>query len=648
MTLVVIDDLRKHYGAQEVLAGATLQIDEGDRIGLVGPNGAGKSTLVKMITGQETPDTGKVQRRKGVGVGHVPQRPDFGVGITTRSYVESGLAHAKELLAEFERLGLAMGEVEGEKLDTLLERHSIISERIDAIGAWEIERRVESILSGIGLGEAFWDREAQSLSGGEKNRVALARELAAGHDLLLLDEPTNHLDLEGIEWMENWLGEIKTGVLIVSHDRRLLENAVTSIVEVQRGSLTRYPGRYSRYVQLKEERFESAHRAWKIQSERVRKEEGFIKKHMGSQRTAEAKGRLKKLNNIVRLEQPYHDIRAPRIKAPKTERGGELVLQARGLKGGYADNILFEGVDLRVGRGERVGIVGPNGAGKSTLLKIITGQTAPLAGTVDRGHGSVCGFYDQDTSALRDDGTPSTEMRRARPAWSELEIRSHLAKFLFRGKDVEKSVGTLSGGERARLALAKLLVSEPTWLAMDEPTNHIDLAGRTALEEMLSEFSGALVCVSHDRAFLDSLCDRIIEVSRGQVREFRGNYTEFRTTQLAEAEEAGAAKRENEKRSKKAQEVERVRKEKSNGNKSSKNTKSAKSSKKNQNKNPWKLKKVEARIIELEGELGKLRESLGSEEIYRDQALAREVQFKISEFERELEEANAEWEQWAT
>jgi len=219
---------------------------------------------------------------------------------------------------------------------------------------------------------------------------------------------------------------------------------------------------------------------------------------------------------------------------------------------------------------------------------------------------------------------------------------------LFRGKDVEKSVGTLSGGERARLALAKLLVSEPTWLAMDEPTNHIDLAGRTALEEMLSEFSGALVCVSHDRAFLDSLCDRIIEVSRGQVREFRGNYTEFRTTQLAEAEEAGAAKRENEKRSKKAQEVERVRKEKSNGNKSSKNTKSAKSSKKNQNKNPWKLKKVEARIIELEGELGKLRESLGSEEIYRDQALAREVQFKISEFERELEEANAEWEQWAT
>ena len=638
MTLIVIEDLRKHYGAQEVLAGATLQIDETDRIGLVGPNGAGKSTLVKMITGLETPDTGKVQRRKGVGVGHVPQRPDFGSGITTRSYVESGLTHAKELLSEFERLGLQMGEVEGEQLDTLLERHSLISERIDAIGAWDIERRVEAILSGIGLGEAFWDREAQSLSGGEKNRVALARELAAGHDLLLLDEPTNHLDLEGIEWMENWLGEIKTGVLIVSHDRRLLENAVTSIVEVQRGSLTRYPGRYSRYIQLKEERFESAHRAWKIQSDRIRKEEGFIKKHMGSQRTAEAKGRLKKLDNIVRLEQPYHDVRAPRIKPPKTERGGDLVFQARGITGGYGENILFKDVDLRVGRGERVGIVGPNGAGKSTLLKIITGQATPIEGIVDRGHGSVCGFYDQDTSALRDDGTPSTELRRARPAWTELEIRSHLAKFLFRGKDVEKSVGTLSGGERARLSLAKLLVSEPSWLAMDEPTNHIDLAGRTALEEMLSDFSGALVCVSHDRAFLDSLCNRIVEVSRGQVREFRGNYTEYRQAGLDELEEAGTAKREQEKRAKKALEEGRGRKE---------SPKSSKK-KKRQNQNPWKLKKLEARIIEIEGELEKLRESLGSEEVYRDQTAAREVQFKISELERELEEANAEWEQWAT
>ena len=640
MTLVVIEDLRKHYGAQEVLSGASLQIDETDRIGLVGPNGAGKSTLVKMITGLESPDTGKVQHRKGVGVGHVPQRPDFGPGMTTRSYVESGLTHAKELVTEFERLGLQMGEVEGDELDTLLERHALISERIDAIGAWDIERRVEAILSGIGLGESFWDREARSLSGGEKNRVALARELAAGHDLLLLDEPTNHLDLEGIEWMENWLGEIKTGVLIVSHDRRLLENAVTSIVEVQRGTLTRYPGRYSRYVQLKEERFESSYREWKIQSDRIRKEEGFIKKHMGSQRTAEAKGRQKKLENIVRLEQPYHDVRAPRIKPPKTERGGDLVFQARGIKGGYAENILFEDVNLRVGRGERVGIVGPNGAGKSTLLKIVTGQNMPLEGTVDRGHGAACGFYDQDTSALRDDGTPSSEMRRTRPAWTELEIRSHLAKFLFRGKEVEKSVETLSGGERARLSLAMLLVSEPTWLAMDEPTNHIDLAGRTALEEMLSDFSGALVCVSHDRAFLDGLCNRIIEVSHGQIREYRGNYTDYRSARLVELEEADATKRKEEKLAKKAREEERTRKE------APKNSK--KDSKKGKNKNPWKLKKVEARIIELEAELEKLRESLGSEEVYRDQEIAREVQFKIAESERELEEANAEWEQWAT
>ena len=304
MTLVVVDDLRKHFGAQEVLSGATLQLDEGERVGLVGPNGAGKSTLVAMIAGLDTPDWGKVQRRKGVKIGHVPQRPEFGAGVTVRSYVEGGLAYARELIQEFEKIGDSMGEAEGEELDKLLERHTALSERIDAAGAWEIGRRVEAVLSGIGLGEAFWDREASTLSGGEKNRAALARELAAGHDLLLLDEPTNHLDLEGIEWMEAWLSELKTGVLIVSHDRRLLENAVTNIVEVERGSLTRYPGKFSKYLELKAERFESALRAWEIQIAKVRREEVFIKKHMGSQRTAEAKGRMKKGDGKGKHGQP--------------------------------------------------------------------------------------------------------------------------------------------------------------------------------------------------------------------------------------------------------------------------------------------------------------------------------------------------------
>jgi len=635
VTLIVVEDLRKHFGAQEVLAGASLQLDEGERVGLVGPNGSGKSTLVAMIAGLDTPDWGKVQRRKGVEIGHVPQRPEFGSGVTVRAYVEGGLAHAKELVAEFEEVGAAMGEAEGELLDRLLERHTRLSERIDAMGAWETERRVEVVLSGIGLGEAFWDREAKTLSGGEKNRAALARELAAGHDLLLLDEPTNHLDLEGIEWMEDWLGELKTGVLIVSHDRRLLENAVTHIVEIERGSLTRYPGRYSRYLELKAERFESSQRSWEIQNDLIRREESFIKKHMGSQRTAEARGRMKKLHNLERLTQPYLDIRRPVIQAPKAERGGELVLEARALRGGYGDDVLFDGVDLRIGRGERVGIVGPNGAGKSTLLNIITGRAAPLAGDVTKGHGAVCGFYDQDTSALIDEGTPMTELRRVRPGWTDLEVRSHLAKFLFRGNDVEKSVGTLSGGERARLSLAKLIVSEPTWLAMDEPTNHIDLAGRTALEEMLGEFSGALVCVSHDREFLDGLCTRIVEVSRGEVREYRGNYSEYRRVQLTELEEATAVRRDEEKRVKKAaQEEERQRASR------------AQKDEKGRAKNPWKLEKVEARIMELEGGLERLRESLGTEEVYRDQEASREVQFRIAELERELEEANEEWERW--
>jgi ATP-binding cassette subfamily F protein 3 len=358
---------------------------------------------------------------------------------------------------------------------------------------------------------------------------------------------------------------------------------------------------------------------------------------MGSQRTAEAKGRLKKLRNLKLLERPYLDVRRPVIRPPKAERGGELVLEARGLRGGYGENILFDGVDLRIGRGERVGIVGPNGSGKSTLLRIITGRAAPLAGNVEVGHGAVCGFYDQDTSALRDDGTPMSELRRVRPAWSDLEVRSHLAKFLFRGNDVEQSVASLSGGERSRLSLAILLVSEPTWLAMDEPTNHIDLAGRTALEEMLGEFSGALVCVSHDREFLDGLCTRIIEVSRGSVREYRGNYSDYRRVQMSELQETTTARRDEEKRAKKAAAVE-AEKERA---------RRAPAPKKKRAKNPWRLEKVEAKIMKLESELERLRESLGTEEIYRDQAAARDAQYQIAELERDLEQANEEWEQWA-
>ena len=642
MSLLTLKDLKKHYGSQEVLSGTSLTIDPGAKIGIVGRNGGGKTTLLRMIEGLDVPDWGSVTLRKNARLGSVPQRPVFGAGVTTKQYVEGGLRELTQTIAQYEAISESMGSAEGEALERLLRQHDQLSTRVEELGGWEAERRVEVVLSGIGLTRDLWQREAETLSGGEKSRTALARELVAGHDLLLLDEPTNHLDLEGIEWIERFIAELRGAVLIVSHDRRLLENSVDAILELERGRLKRYAGNYSRYIQQKEERFQSDLRAWEVQQDFIRREEVFIKKHMGSQRTAEAKGRHKKLQHVERLEKPHYDVRRPVIRPPKATRGGELVLRTENLSGGYPDNVLFERVALRVGRGQRIGVVGPNGTGKSTLLKLLADRMVPLAGAVEHGHGATCSYYDQDTSALRDDYTPLSELRRDWPQMTDLEGRSHLARFLFRGKDIEKEIGKLSGGERARLCLAKLVLESPSWFALDEPTNHLDLAGRTALEEMLSEYQGALVCISHDREFLDGLCRFIIEVADGSVHEYEGNYSAWRATKEAQRSDA---LREQAERSALAKQAAR-KKEAAAKKRKTKQAKVKPSSDKGRVRNPYMFDKLEKRIITLEKELGELKDSMASEDVYRDPERLKESQFRAAEVENELQLANQEWEQW--
>jgi ATP-binding cassette subfamily F protein 3 len=641
VSLLSLEDVKKHYGAQEVLSGASFKIDPGEKVGLVGRNGGGKSTLFRLIEGLEAPDWGKVVLRKGTDIGFVAQRPRFEEGTTVREFVEGGMARAREAVVELERVLEEMGEATGERLDQLLAEQGRLTERVEVLGGWEIERRVETVLSGIGLGEEFWDRDPNTLSGGEKGRTAMARALAGGHDLLLLDEPTNHHDLPGIEWIESYIRELGGAVLVISHDRRLLTNAVGTILELERGKLVRYPGNYAKYLTLKAERYEAELRAWEQQQEFLRKEEAFIKKHMGSQRTAEAKGRAKKLSHVERLERPHHDVRKPVIRAPEAKRGGEMVFETQGLAGGYGENVVWRNVDLRCGRGERIGIVGRNGAGKSTLLKILAGVAAPIAGKVVRGHGAVCGYFDQESGDFLPDGTPMSELRRRWPAMTDGQIRSHLALFLFRGdEEIEKSVSTLSGGERARLALACLVLESPSWLAMDEPTNHLDLAGRTALSEMLSSFDGALCLISHDRELLDELCTRIVEVSEDGVRSYDGNYSHWREVTLAELadRQAESARRKAEQKAAARKEAERA----------AAWAAAAAAPKPGKKKNPYKLKKLEERIIELEERLETLNAEIVKEEVYRDGERLREVQFEIAEVEDELTTANEEWEQWAS
>ncbi len=647
MSLLVLDNIKKHFGAQEVLRGATLSIDPGQKIGIVGRNGGGKTTLFRMIAREEQPDWGEVRVRKNARLGVVPQRPKFDPGQTAREYVTSGLDDLFKAIERYENCALEMGEAEGETLERLMAEHDRLGTRIEELGGWDTERKVETVLSGIGLPETHWDREAAVLSGGEKNRVALARELIGGHDLLLLDEPTNHLDLEGIEWLERYLKDLPTGVLIVSHDRRLLTNCINRIVELERGQLVAYSGNYPKYLQLKAEKFEAEFRAWEQQQEMLRKEDAFIKKHMGSQRTAEAKGRAKKLSHVERLEKPHHDVRRPFIKPPEAARGGERVLHTEKLSGGYGDNVLLREVEIRIGRGERVGIVGPNGAGKSTLMKMLAGKLQPLGGQVVRGHGAICAYYDQDTSHLRDDHTPLEEVRRHYPEMTDQEIRDHLAKFLFRGGEVEKVIKTLSGGERARLSLSLLVLTRPSWFALDEPTNHLDLASRTALEEMLSAFQGAIVCISHDREFLDGLCQKTIEVSEEGVFEFDGNYSAWRADRIAQREAAAEARAAKEAAARKAAR-QREEAEKRKGGRKDRSAGSGGAGKGKSPKNPYMFEKLEKRIMELESELEELNAALATEDVYSDAGRLKETQFRIAEVEAELEISNEEWASWET
>ena len=665
MSLLIAENLKRLYGGQEVLQGASLRVEPGEKLGIVGRNGGGKSTLLRLITRTEEPDGGSLAITKGATVGYVPQRPEFEPGEIAFDHVEGGLEETRSVQAELETLEQEMESAEGEALERAVTRYGELTERMNHLAGWNTDLLVEQVLSGIGLAEKLWRREAGTLSGGEKARVALARQLVRRPDLLLLDEPTNHLDLDGIEWLEAYLREFDRSVVLVSHDRRMLDRVVDGILELEWGQLRRYPGNYSKYVDLKQERFQAEHKAWENQQELIRKEQAFIKKHMGSQRTSEAKGRQKKLRNLERVDRPYDDIRRPRLRFKQVPRSGESVLKGEELAIGFGDTRLHEDLEMRINRGDRIGLVGPNGAGKTTFMKALAGRTEVLAGALEYGHNARCGYYDQETSDLDPGSTPYETIRREHPTLTDEQIRSHLALFLFRGDEVEKPISGLSGGERARVALARLVLTEPSWLALDEPTNHLDLAARTALEEMLASYPGSLLCISHDREFLDNLCNRIVELSPSGLREFRGNYSDYRATldgERASAEEAKQA-REAKQRAAEKQRREAATERKGKGATQSKGSTKSKGGAKSDGaspkakqggakqkqkvRNPYRFEKLEAEIIALEEEKEALAAAMTSEEVYRDADALREHQFRLAEIERDLESKNEEWANWS-
>jgi ATP-binding cassette subfamily F protein 3 len=520
-------DVHKSYGTQEVLRGVTFQINPGEHVGLVGRNGAGKTTILRMIAGGESPDQGDFERQRGLRVGVLAQHVDFGGESTV---LEAALAVFERLLG-FERtmrdLECAMTEATGDQLDRVMNDYSEAQHAYEHEGGFTYHARAESVLLGLGFTKDEFGKRAASLSGGEKNRLGLVRLLLQEPDILLLDEPTNHLDVEAVEWLEGFLTAYRSAYLIISHDRFFLDHTVNRVLDLEFGKVDSYKGNYSAYQVEKAERLEHQQRAYELQQEMIARTEDFIRRNLAGQKTKQAKSRRIMLQKIDRLESVSAQDSA-NFKLHPTSRTGDQVLILDRLSIGFPTRTLASHLSLTLRRGDRLGVIGGNGTGKTTFLRTILGEQAPLDGDLRWGTGVKTGYYDQRLTLVDDRHTVLEELRSVAPATvPDGELRGFLGRFLFTGDDVFKSVAALSGGEKGRLALARLIYSRVNVLILDEPTNHLDIASCEALEDALNEYGGTIITVSHDRYFLDRIATRILSFGPAGVEDFDGGYSEF-------------------------------------------------------------------------------------------------------------------------
>jgi ATP-binding cassette subfamily F protein 3 len=544
--LIDITGLRLAFGERVIFGGkapVNWRIADDAKVGLVGDNGAGKTTLLRVILGEVEPDEGRVERSKNLTISCLPQ-----------DLAEIGDAPLLEFLKR--RVGIAKVEeriraVEREMersnapLPQLLAEHARLERRFELLGGFGFDSDAAKVLNGLGFRPSDAEKSCAAFSGGWKMRITLAALLLSRPDVLLLDEPTNHLDTESMEWLESWLRGHQGALVAVSHDRRFLDNATNSTAELSRGKLTLYPWSYERYAEEKESEGKRLEKAVAEQMKRVDEMERFISRfRYKATKAAQVQSRVKQLEKMDRLELE-NPSKAVRFRIPEAPDSGWEVLRAAGLSKSYAGTPVFEGVDLTVHRGERVALVGVNGAGKSTLLRLLSEAEPPTSGFVKIGHNVRRSFYSQESAANLDySKTVKGEAFTAPSRLNEAERRNLLGAFLFSGDDIEKPVSVLSGGEKARLALFKLMLSESNLLILDEPTNHLDMKTREMFQTALLRYGGTLIIVSHDRHFLDTLADRVIEIRNGVLYDYPGNYSWFlekREEQSSEKPDAKAS-----------------------------------------------------------------------------------------------------------
>ena len=528
--MIQLSSLSKSFGGRVLLDAVSWQIDDGDRVGLAGPNGAGKTTLLKMMAGLEEADSGLITKPAGLTIGYLPQD---GLSHSGRTLIEEAGLAFKPLLdmrAEIAAIEDRLGDehADDDEHAAMLSRYSDLQEEFRRLEGYSIDLRITTVLRGLGFTPSDLDRPCETFSGGWQMRIALAKLLLGRPGLLLLDEPTNHLDLEARNWLEEYLSTYPHAVILVSHDRFFLDAVVTRITEIGMRTLTDYVGNYSAYLRERETRMELLRQRKKEQDDELERMQAFINRfRYQATKAAQVQSRIKMLEKIVPIEIPPERKRV-HFSFPDCAKSGRTVLDLRGVAKSYGTLTVFSGVNLHIERGDRIALVGPNGAGKSTMMRMLSGVEAPDAGTRTEGHQVVTQYFAQD-EAVRLDPTLTVYQTLAGDAPIHMvpNIRNILGGFLFSGDDVDKPVRVLSGGERTRLAVARMLLRPSNTLLLDEPTNHLDLDSKDVLLEALEDFGGTLIFVSHDRYFVDRLATKIVEIGGGGALVYPGTYEEF-------------------------------------------------------------------------------------------------------------------------
>ncbi len=626
-----LSDINKSYSAHDILRGVSFQVNVNEKIGLVGRNGAGKTTVFRIITGEESPDSGDVIKMNNLKIGLLEQHVDFADSETVHTSALSAFKRIHDIEAEMKRLEKQM---ETDYTEEILEQYGELQHEFELADGFSYAAKAEAILLGLGFPKETWTLETKNLSGGQKNRLGMARLLLADNDILLLDEPTNHLDVGAVEWLENFLQNFEKTYVIISHDRYFLDRTSTRIVEIENGKAVLYKGNYSQFLVEREERREIQQREYENQQAYIKNTEAFVRKNLEGQKTKQAKSRRTMLQKLERVEAVTADKPQGNFNLKKVERAGQNVLTVEDLKIGYGEKVLAKDMNFTLNRGEALGIIGGNGTGKTTFLKTVLGNIRELSGKLVWGAKTDIGYYSQNLEDLDARNEVIQELRRVAPLAENGALRGFLARFLFIGEDVFKSVKDLSGGEKGRLALAKLIYSNKNVLILDEPTNHLDIPSREALEDALDAFEGTIIAVSHDRFFLDKVSTQILSFEdSNEILIFDGNYSEFHDWKVRQLLSGVRQPQSSENAKSNNSEPQKIREEKS------------ESLSKNQ------LQKIENRIKEIEKELVILEEKsaqlttkMSLPEIASNTGKLHEVSQTFEKNQKQIQKLYDEWE----